>query len=145
MNARKATLTSYPAVWLWLLVGGMTLVGLGCSTVPHGEGELGPHGGYIKMPGEFHVEVVPKTNQSFDVYLLDLQNREPLTLASQLTAEIEQKNVERRFSCETAGDHYHCNLPEGFNLSEGELTIQAVRRERTGREATYSLPLRLPG
>lgn len=116
----------------------------GCASAPHGEGTLGPHGGYIKMPGEFHVEVVPHVGSELMVYLLDLQSREPLTLASGLTGKIDQSGKVKPFTCELMADHYDCKLPPGSNLSSGELTINAVRRERVGRPATYELPFHLP-
>lgn len=125
----------------------LVFVGLviGCASAPHGEGKRGPHGGYIKMPGQFHVEVVPQSDNELIVYLLDLQSRDPLTLASGLKGQLEQASGVQSFACDIMADHYKCKLPEGSDLTIGEITIQAVRKERVGRPATFQLPFRVIG
>ena len=39
----------------------------------HGEDKAGPHGGFIRMPGAYHTEVVPVSKNQAKVYLLDMQ------------------------------------------------------------------------
>ena len=39
----------------------------------HGMDKLGPHKGYVQMPGAFHTEVVQDKDGSFRIYLLDVE------------------------------------------------------------------------
>ena len=48
-----------------------TLTVLSVNLFAHGEDKPGPHGGYIRMPGSFHTEVV-KEKAGYRVYLLDI-------------------------------------------------------------------------
>lgn len=110
----------------------------------HGEGKLGPHGGFVRMPGEFHVEILPAEAKQLKVYLLDLQNREPLIIASSVRGTLKQNNKEFEFTCISDHDYFLCQLPQESNLDSGELHLRTVRREAVGRLAVYKLPLSLP-
>jgi hypothetical protein len=43
----------------------------------HGEDKAGPNGGFIRMPGAFHTELVPSGKDKLKVYLLDIQWKNP--------------------------------------------------------------------
>lgn len=113
----------------------------------HGESKPGPHGGLVRMPGEFHVEVVPRTGAAaFDAYLLDLQNRNPITFASRVRGYIEKEDKKSWFSCEPVSDHFLCNVPSDLNGISGQLTLQTVKQieagsPTTGRPVNYPWPL----
>ncbi len=51
----------------------------------HGENKLGPNGGFIKMPGAFHTEVVPVGQNKLKVFLLDMNWKNPSILNSNLS------------------------------------------------------------
>ena len=53
-----------------------SLVGL--TAFAHGEDKPGPHGGHIRMPANFHTEVIQDLDGSFHIYLLDMQFKEPI-------------------------------------------------------------------
>lgn len=111
----------------------------------HGEDRLGPNGGYIKMPGAFHTELVPAGKNAFKVYLLDLEWKNPSTKNSSVILSfhsampIEAKcGVEKKF--------YLCRFDQTVDLTKkGELSVQAKREGQVGNEVKYSLPLTLEG
>lgn len=108
----------------------------------HGEDRPGPHSGFIRMPGAFHIEVVPD-GQGLNVYLLDLEWSHPLTEGSTMKAEIRQGEQVSLLACVASEEAFKCPLPSGTSLDKGELTIQATRRGAFGMPAHYLLPLKL--
>ena len=44
----------------------------------HGMNKPGPHGGYVRMPGDYHIELVP-VDKELKVYFLDMKFN-PITL-----------------------------------------------------------------
>lgn len=111
----------------------------------HGENEEGPHGGFIRMPGAFHTEVVPAGAASVKVYLLDMEWKNPtvknsgvkISLASPKSAAVV---------CTARTDHFECKLPKGADLKKkGQLTVEATREGQAGSAASYPLPLKRDG
>ncbi|OFZ12197.1 MAG: hypothetical protein A2Z20_11300 [Bdellovibrionales bacterium RBG_16_40_8] len=109
----------------------------------HGETSLGPHNGYIRMPGAFHTEVVPEGNNKFKVYLLDIEFKNPTLQKSKLVIKIEHKSKLVAATCNTRKDYYLCKLPKGLSLKKGKLFVNAVREELVGAEVIYDLPFNL--
>jgi hypothetical protein len=107
----------------------------------HGEDKLGPHGGYIRMPGAFHTEVVPK-NKFLEVYLLDINWKNPITTDSSLSLSIQQNGVKKVFDCTDAQNRFICQLPNGVNLDSGKLIVRSTRASAVGNEIEYALPLK---
>lgn len=110
----------------------------------HGEDQQGPHGGEIRMPGAFHTELVQKKPNSFLVYLLDIDWKNPVTQNSSVEASIMKANTNTNLTCISNKDHFECKSPTrltSFKNGE-ELTIKAVREGATGGLAVYKLPLR---
>ncbi len=68
---------------------------LSLNVFAHGEDKPGPHGGFIRMPGAFHTEVV-KEKEGYRVYLLDINWKNPSVLDSAVLASIE---VGKKQSC----------------------------------------------
>ena len=102
----------------------------------HGEDKAGPHGGFIKMPGSFHTEVVPVTNNQIKVYLLDIEWKNPSTENSSVTVNSTP--------CKPEHDVFICDLGKKFDLKKkGTLNIEATRQEQKGNTASYELPLAL--
>lgn len=110
----------------------------------HGENKPGPNGGFIRMPGVFHTEVVPdQKDKSFHLFLLDLEFKNPTIKDSSVEAVLEQKrNKKVNFSCEVmGGSHYHCKPDKNYNNESGKLTIKAKRDNAIGT-SIYELPLK---
>lgn len=112
-------------------------------TFAHGMNKHGPNGGYIKMPGAFHTELVDKGANMY-VYLLDMSFKNPTTADS--TVKIKYKgSIESEYSCTKTTDYFVCEKPNGGLKNVNEVIINATRNNNKGREAIYELPLRLEG
>lgn len=109
----------------------------------HGEDKLGPHGGYVRMPGAFHTEVVPEGKDQIKVYLLDINWKNPSTKNSSVEITL-QKKPKAPIQCQAQNDFFICALPAGTNLQKkGKLFVTSQREEQKGNQATYDLPLKL--
>lgn len=108
----------------------------------HGEDKLGQNGGYIRMPGGFHTEVMISDNKLL-VYLLDINWKDPVTEKSSVFAEYSQKGTSSSLTCSATGNHFSCQLPKHFKASDGQFYVQADRMGMKGAKAEYLLPLKL--
>lgn len=111
----------------------------------HGEDKPGPHGGFIRMPGAFHTEVVPSGPNQLKVYLLDMNWKNPSIKDSKLQVHLKDKDkVDILAQCEPKGDHHLCTFPKQVDLKKnGELWIEAEREKQKGSAISYALPLQL--
>ena len=107
----------------------------------HGEDQPGPHGGVVRMPGAFHTEVLPLSENSIAVYLLDIQFKNPTRVDSSVEATAASGTGEQSLSCAPKGDRFECSLPGGATLSSGELFLRAIRNGVQGAQIEYALPL----
>lgn len=112
---------------------------LSFNAFAHGEDKAGPHGGYIRMPGAFHTEVV-KEKEGYRVYLLDIDWKNPSVLDSSVSAFIQVGKKKTDLTCSQESSSYFCKskLPQ-----KGNLNILAKRQGQTGAMALYKLPLKL--
>ncbi len=108
----------------------------------HGEDKKGPHGGFIRMPGAFHTEVVAKKN-ALEVFFLDINWKEPVVKNSSAAVKIIRNGKEKDLQCRAQTDRFVCDLPKGEKLSSGQLSITAKRGELPSGTAVYDLPLSL--
>lgn len=108
----------------------------------HGEDQFGPHGGYVRMPGAYHTEVVLDGPHKAKVYLLNMEWKNPTVKNS--SVEIRHSANKTVISCTPASDHFECVFPKETNLKKkGQLIIQSQYEGQKGNEATYDLPLKL--
>lgn len=109
----------------------------------HGMDQLGPHQGFIQMPGAFHTEVVPQKSGLVKVYLLDIEFKNPMVAQSEVQLSLKtERTVE--FKCTAQADYFECQFPDIKNkFKKGELILKASRDGHKGREAIYKLPLKL--
>lgn len=112
----------------------------------HGTDKPGPHGGEIRMPGAFHVEVVDK-GESLRMYLLNMQFERPRISDSSVQAVLKQEGSTIRLDCTPAEDAkaFTCPLPDGASLQRGTLKIDATRLGKPASTARYELPLEWQG
>ena len=106
----------------------------------HGEDKPGPNGGYIRMPGNFHTEVVPDKEGSFHVYLLDIQFKNPSVNEAGVKATIVQGKNKTSIKCKIIADHFYCKNTKA--IKTGELILLPKREGTVGIEAKYKLPLK---
>lgn len=123
------------------IVGVIISLLIGLTALAHGEDKPGPHGGRIRMPGNFHTEVVPDKDGSFHIYLLDMQFKEPLTKKSSIKAFVLKGKKKSGLKCKVMADHFHCiGAAPG---SSGNLVINAKRNgTRASMDAKYELPIK---
>ncbi len=114
------------------------LTTLSLNVFAHGEDKPGPHGGFIRMPGAFHTEVV-KEKEGYRVYLLDINWKNPSVLDSSVLASIEVAKKKTELTCAKDKDSYFCksSMPQ-----KGVLNINAKREGQSGAVASYKLPLK---
>lgn len=107
----------------------------------HGEDKPGPHGGYIRMPAGFHIEVLHQGPNAFKVYLLDMEWKNPVVKSSSVKATFKDKTqVEGK--CAVKTDFFLCSFDKGLSLDDGELIIESTREKQVGNPITFPLPLR---
>lgn len=106
----------------------------------HGEDKPGPHGGFISMPGAFHVELVPVNSRQIKAYLLDINWKNPTLKNSSI--QLSMGSISSK--CAAKADHFVCNFPASIDLNKtGELKVDSTRENKKGSIVTYSLPLKL--
>ena len=105
----------------------------------HGEDKPGPHGGYIRMPGNFHTEVL-QDKRNLKVYLLDAEWKNPSVSNSSVKMTVNGKPLE----CRAEGNLFICPLLPNTDLKrKGKLVLEAKREGSVGNPVTYALPLKL--
>ena len=109
----------------------------------HGEDKPGPNGGFIRMPGAFHTEVILTSPSTLKVYLLDIQLKNPSTIDSFLFVN-HTKDKAMKTKCSIESNYYTCTLPKNVDLKKkGELFVEAKREGQKGMVVSYELPLKL--
>ncbi|HPI39420.1 MAG TPA: hypothetical protein PLJ21_01365 [Pseudobdellovibrionaceae bacterium] len=107
----------------------------------HGEEKPGPHGGFIRMPGAFHTELVPDSDVEFKMYLLDVNWQNPSVKDSAVDIKIMNESTSAAVSCKQGVDFFQCQLVKGFTLEKGKLSVKASREKAIGGKVFYNLPL----
>ena len=121
----------------------ISLLLFSANAFPHGEDKPGPHGGFIRMPGAFHTELVPDGPNKVKVYLLDVNWKNPSITGSSLKLRY---GVKGEFAKCAAGNglFYICEFSKKIDLSKkGKLVLHSQREEQKGTKVDYELPLRL--
>ena len=109
----------------------------------HGEDKLGPNGGFIRMPGAFHTEVIPLGPNKLKVFLLDINWQNPSIANSSLVMSL-RKNKSSKAKCEIKENYYICDFPKKVDITlKGELVVDAKRENQKGNQVSYELPLKL--
>lgn len=111
----------------------------------HGEDRKGPHGGYVRMPGAFHTELVQDGKNKIKVYLLDIDWKNPSIKESSVKAFLKvKKNKNLESKCEVVQDYFSCAFAESVDLNKkGELKVMPIREGQKGNAAVYRLPFAL--
>lgn len=117
---------------------------LTCSsaTFAHGENELGPHNGFIKMPGAYHVEVIPGKD-TLDVMLLDANFKNATVLNSHIKVKISNGKQTYALRCESMDNYFSCPISAKLLARNGKLHIESERQLNAGMPVEYSLPLQV--
>ncbi len=119
----------------------LTLFFFSFSVSAHNEDKPGPHGGHIQMPANFHVEAVADAHGGFHIYLMDMENKNPVTKDSWVKASVKDNKKTQKLKCSKMGEeHFQCT---GKKITGGVLTVKAKRSgTEASMDATYELPLK---
>jgi hypothetical protein len=109
------------------------------SVFSMGGDKPGPHGGYISMPGTYHIELVDK-GDTVQVYLLDIGMKNPTITNSSVSLKfVNDKEVEA--TCKTRDKYFVCNKPDAGLEKFREIRLLSVRNKIKAKAAVYKLPL----
>lgn len=108
----------------------------------HGENMTGPNGGFIRMPGAFHTEVIQQKN-GFKVLLLDMQFKNPSVANSDVKATLKYDSKKVALTCKPKTDYFYCTASKKLLKKATVLEITAMRETSQGTVVTYPLPLKL--
>ncbi|OYZ21756.1 MAG: hypothetical protein B7Y39_08615 [Bdellovibrio sp. 28-41-41] len=113
------------------------------AALAHGEDKPGPNGGFVRMPGAFHTEVVPVGQNSLKIYLLDIEWKNPSVIGSSVSVTYKGSRTTKK-ECSIESNYYICEFPKSINLrKKGELLVDAQRENQKGNIVSYELPLKL--
>ncbi len=120
------------------------ITALTCSTpiFAHGEDQLGPHHGYIRMSGTYHIEVIPN-DDTLDIMLLDSNFKNPTVLNSTIKVKINNGKNSYALRCESMDNYFSCPISSKLLSHGGTLKIESERQLNAGAPVEYSLPLQL--
>jgi hypothetical protein len=109
----------------------------------HGELKPGPHGGEIRMPGAFHVEVIARS-VTVDVYLLDMQFENPQIADSSVNVTLQRDEDQLALECQVVNNKkmFRGLLPNNEELGAGRLLVNATRGGLPAEPMHYELPLK---
>lgn len=103
----------------------------------HGTDKPGPHGGMIQMPGAYHVEVVRASKQSFKIYLLDGDFKNPTLTDSSVKARVLYgKNLSLDCKPMEKDLYFECRTESRLRRNEF-LIVESVRAGVKGNEAKF--------
>ena len=110
------------------------------TAMAHGEDKPGPNGGHIKMPANFHTELLVLPSNQLKIFLLDIQFKNATTEKSSVKVFYKIKNRKTNLKCLSEDNYYICKgLPAEF---KGSVFVNARRLEvQANLTAEYKLPL----
>ncbi len=108
----------------------------------HGEDKPGPHGGFIRMPGAFHTEIVPVAKNKLKVFLLDINWKNPTVLHSTIKVSFSGEKASEA-KCKKEQEAFLCLFDESIDLkAPGKLLVDSTREKQRGVVVEYSTPLK---
>ncbi len=113
------------------------------NALAHGEDRFGPNGGYVRMPGAYHTELVLDGKNKLKVYLLDMDWKNPTVKNSSVEA-VHLPQQKASVKCQMQVTYFECVFPAATDLTKkGQIVLRTQREGQKGNEATYELPLKL--
>lgn len=105
----------------------------------HGMNKAGPNGGYIRMPGAYHIELVSNEAET-KVYVLDFEFKKlPLTKA-QISMTLKGAK-ESSVKCIKEVEAFKCDIKGSELKKYTEIIINSSRSGEKAVDSTYKLPL----
>ena len=105
----------------------------------HGMNKAGPNGGYIRMPGNYHVELVSK-EKAIEVYFLDMMFRPIAIDQASVTLSL---NGAKSFKtvCVKGAKSFVCDLKGESLQNYKEAALETTRDGKVVAKSSYKLPL----
>lgn len=124
----------------------LSVVVLGFNAIrifAHGEDSVGPHGGVIRMPGAFHTELKQVDSKTFQLYLLDMEWKDPIVENSKVSVSLVRSGrVVTKLKCNVREVFFECKVNGQKNIVHGDrFLVQASRQGMLGHEVSYAYPL----
>lgn len=112
------------------------------SVFSHGEDKPGPNGGFLRMPGTFHTEVILTSTNTLKIFLLDINWKNPTVKNSSL--KVIHKESKLLANCSVESNYFICQFSDNVDLKKkGELLVEADMNGQKGMAVSYELPLKL--
>lgn len=109
------------------------------SAFAHGMNKAGPNGGYVRMPGNYHVELVSK-DKAVIVYFLDMMFK-PIAI-DQASVKLSLKGDKSfKTDCVKEAASFKCDLKNESLKNYKEATLESTRDGKAIATSTYKLPL----
>lgn len=105
----------------------------------HGMNKAGPNGGYIRMPGNYHVELVSK-EKSLDVHFSDMMFK-PISIDQGSTTLSLNGAKSFKTTCEKVAAAFKCDLKNESLKNYKEVVLETSRDGKAIAKSTYKLPL----
>jgi hypothetical protein len=118
----------------------MGMIVISNSAYSMGGDKPGPNGGFVKMPGTYHVELVPKKDKVL-VYLLDLSLKNPISQDSSVTLKLINKET-KELGCKVENKYFICNISSVDFAQYTEVNVESIRNKIKGKVAVYKIPLK---
>lgn len=129
------------AIWKYPVSLTLSLL-LTSACYAHGEDQPGPHHGIIRMPGDYHVEVIPDKD-ALNIMLLDVNFKNPTVLNSSIKVKIKHGHNAYVLRCESMDNYFSCPVSEKMLAQNGTLQIESERQQSEGAAVEYPLPLKM--
>lgn len=105
----------------------------------HGTNKAGPHGGYIRMPGNYHIELVPAPKE-LKVYFLDMMFA-PISIdQASLTMTLKGKK-QLKAECLKELHFFRCDTKDQSFKNYKEIVIESNREGKATAVSNYKIPL----
>lgn len=105
----------------------------------HGMNKAGPNGGYIRMPGNYHVELVSK-EKALMVYFSDMIFK-PISIEQASVSVSLKGNKSFKTECVKEAASFKCDLKGESLKNYKEVSLESTRDGKVVATSTYKLPL----
>ena len=114
---------------------------LSTAAFAHGMSKLGPHNGYVRMPGSYHVELVPES-AGYRVYFLDMQFKN-ISVKDATTTMVIKSDQSGTIGCKKEDGYFLCPVEKQILKTAKEIVLETSVNGKTKAASRYSLPLSL--
>lgn len=119
----------------------VTLLIISSTVSAHGMNKPGPHGGFVRMPGTYHIELVP-SGLELKVYFLDM-NFKPLPISDAIVELTLNGKKPFKAQCLKEMQFFRCDTNEQSYKKFKEISIESSIKGSDETKSVYKVPLKL--